>query len=223
MFITHQRANESTKGIHRCSVSHTGEISQTHHPLRFSIYIGEISHERKRTTLKVRNPHFPKISEVPKAMQTCKDISSLTTSHSLKLFTLLPSYQFQCPQASSQNHSMLQTTEHHGLSSACAAELNSSVSREWADFFNPYLILKIPSLWAMKENHTCATLAWLMESYSTSPQKASLAITELPCQRDVADAKFSYTRGWIQKISPSIRSKWLQLNPHQEGTDTDGL
>lgn len=146
MFSTHQRANESTEGIHRCTVSHAGEISQTHHPSRFSIYIGEISHERKKkTTLKITNPNFPKILEVPEAMQTHKDISNLTTSHSLKHFALLPSYQFWYLQASSQNHSMWQTSEHHSLSSACAAELNSSVSRERADFLNPFLILKIPS------------------------------------------------------------------------------
>lgn len=100
---------------------------------------------KKITTLKIRNPNFPKISLVPEATQTDKDISSLTTSRSLKHFVLLPSYQFQCPQASSQNHSMWQSIENHGLSSACAAELNSSVSREQADFFNPFLILKIPS------------------------------------------------------------------------------
>lgn len=65
----------------------------------------------------------------------------------------------------------------------------------------------------MKENCAYATALWFMETYSISPQKAKLAVAELP----VSKTWTIHSSHNEQQINPSIKIKGLRLNPHQEG------
>lgn len=65
-----QRANKSTEGIQGCS--HSGEMSRTYHLGRFQHLHCRDPTWKKRITLKIRNPHFSKTSDVPEVMRTHK-------------------------------------------------------------------------------------------------------------------------------------------------------
>lgn len=72
----------------------------------------------------------------------------------------------------------------------------------------------------MKENRAYATAVWFMETYSISPQKAKLAIAELPCQQDMDDTLFPQGAAADQSINKDqrIKAEWLggSHNPGQE-------
>lgn len=65
-----QRANKSTEDIQGCS--HSGEMSRAYHLGRFQHLHCRDPTWKKRITLKIRNPHFSKTSDVPEVMRTHK-------------------------------------------------------------------------------------------------------------------------------------------------------